>query len=306
MIEIASVSKFYNQKRALDGVDLTIQSGRIFGLIGPNGAGKTTLIRILNQIIEPSAGHVRIGGIPLNNGHVKTFGYLPEERGLYREMKVLDHLVFLARIRGLSKSDALKASNFWLDKFEINPWSAKRIDSLSKGMAQKVQFIGTVLHDPNVIILDEPLSGFDPLNIQLILQEIKAMKKAGKTVIFSTHNMNSVDEICDEVGLVNQGRLVAHDHVSALREKHKTGAFKVRYKGNQIAFANALWTGFELIYTEELGEHWFQSVIKSRHGEAFSDVYQTLSSAVELQLLEEQLPGMQDIFLELVTNHSHE
>lgn len=306
MIEITNVSKFYNQKRAIEGIDLTVQSGSIFGLIGPNGAGKTTLIRILNQIIEPSEGHICIGGIPLNNSHVNSFGYLPEERGLYREMKVLDHLVFLARIRGLSKVDALKASNFWLDKFEINQWASKRINSLSKGMAQKVQFIGTVIHDPQIVILDEPLSGFDPLNIQLILHEIKAMKKAGKTVIFSTHNMNSVDEICDEVGLINHGKLVAHDKVSTLREKHKTGAFKVRYKGNQISFANALWTGFELIHIEELGEGWFQSVIKCRHGEAFTEVYNALSLAVELQHLEEQLPGMQDIFLELVTHSSHE
>jgi len=302
MIEVKNVSKFYSQKKALDDLSLSIEAGRIFGLIGPNGAGKTTLIRILNQIIEPSSGQVLIGGIPLNPLHVKAFGYLPEERGLYREMKVLDHLIFLACIRGLTHQDAQKAAGHWLEKFEIQPWSNKRIDSLSKGMAQKVQFIGSILHDPQVVILDEPLSGFDPLNIQLILNEIKAMKEAGKTVIFSTHNMNSVDEICDEVGLINHGKLVAHDKVSSLKTQHKTGAFRVRYKGNQIAFANALWTGFEIVSTEEIGDQWFQSVIRSRQGQSFNDVFSSLSPALELHLIEEQLPGMQDVFLKLVTD----
>ncbi|MFM7595398.1 MAG: ABC transporter ATP-binding protein [Flavobacteriales bacterium] len=302
MIEVKGISKFYSQKKALEDVDLNIQAGKIFGLIGPNGAGKTTLIRILNQIIEPSSGQVLIGGIPLNPVHVRSFGYLPEERGLYREMKVRDHLVFLARIRGLGNQDAHQAALHWLEKFEILPWSKKRIDALSKGMAQKVQFIGSMIHDPQIVILDEPLSGFDPLNIQLILNEIKAMKALGKTIIFSTHNMNSVDEICDEVGLINQGKVVAHDKVSSLKDTHKNGAYKVRYKGNQIAFANALWTGFEIISTEEIGDQWFQSIIKSRHGQSFNEVYSTLSPALELQLIEEQLPGMQDVFLKLVTD----
>ena len=306
MIEIIEVNKFFNQKQALDGINLTIPKGSVFGIIGPNGAGKTTLIRILNQILEPSAGKILIAGIPLNAQHVSAFGYLPEERGLYREMKVLDHLVFLARIRGLNRDQALHAARTWLDKFEIQAWSNKRIDSLSKGMAQKVQFIGSILHDPQIIILDEPLSGFDPLNIQLILDQIRTFKAEGKTIIFSTHNMNSVEEICDEVALIHQGKVIAHDQVALLRAKYKTGAFKVRFQGNQIAFANALWTGFEIISTIELGNQWHEAVIKSRQGQTFNDVFNALTSALTLQLIEEQLPGMQDIFLKLVTQNNHE
>lgn len=306
MIELKEISKFYNQKQALDGLNLTIDKGQIFGLIGPNGAGKTTLIRILNQIIEPSSGSIFVNGIPLSSEHVRSFGYLPEERGLYREMKVLDHLIFLARLRGLKKSEATLAANEWLDKFQINGWGNKKINALSKGMAQKIQFIGSVLHDPQIIILDEPLSGFDPINIQLILEEIARFKKAGKTVIFSTHNMNSVEEVCQHVALINNGKLVASDQVNALRASYKSGEFNIRFKGNKIALANALWTGFELLSTEELGDQWVGAVIKSRNGQGFNDVYTSLSSAIELQLIEEKLPSMHDIFLKLVSNAKHE
>lgn len=306
MIELKEISKFYNQKQALDGINLTIEKGQIFGLIGPNGAGKTTLIRILNQIIEPSSGSILVGGMPLSSEHVKSFGYLPEERGLYREMKVLDHLIFLGRLRGLKKSQASLAANEWFEKFKIKGWENKKINALSKGMAQKIQFIGSVLHDPQIIILDEPLSGFDPINIQLILEEIERFKKEGKTVIFSTHNMNSVEEVCQQVALIHNGKLVAHDQVNALRASYKSGEYNIRFKGNNIALANALWTGFELISTEELGDQWVSAVIKSRNGQGFNDVYSTLSSAIELQLIEEKLPSMHDIFLNLVSNANNE
>jgi len=175
-----------------------------------------------------------------------------------------------------------------------------------KGWHKKIQFIGSVLHDPQIIILDEPLSGFDPINIQLILEEIAHFKKAGKTVIFSTHNMNSVEEVCQHVALINNGKLVASDQVNALRASYKSGEFNIRFKGNKIALANALWTGFELISTEELGDQWVGAVIKSRNGQGFNDVYTSLSSAIELQLIEEKLPSMHDIFLKLVSNAKHE
>lgn len=301
MVEVVTLSKFFNQKKALDDVSLRIHSGSVFGLIGPNGAGKTTLIRILNQILEPSSGQILVGGIPLNESHVRTFGYLPEERGLYREMKVLDHLVFLARLRGLTKPEAVTRAKKWLNKFEILAWANRRIDALSKGMAQKVQFIGCVIHDPQIIILDEPLSGFDPLNIQLILNEINTLKKEGKTIVFSTHNMNSVEEVCDYVALIDQGKLIANDPVVQLREAHKTGDFRIRFKGNAIALATALWTDFELVSSEEIAEGTFQAMIRSRKGGKFNNVFENLSSAVELQLIEEQLPGMQDIFVKLVS-----
>lgn len=306
MIELKGVSKFFSQKQALNEIDLSIGSGKVFGLIGPNGAGKTTLIRILNQILEPSSGEVIIGGLSLNSAHVRSFGYLPEERGLYREMKVIDHLVFLGQIRGLKKAEAYQAAEFWLNKFEIHAWCNKRIDALSKGMAQKVQFIGSVVHDPSIIILDEPLSGFDPINIQLMLNQIQAFKDQGKTIIFSTHNMNSVEEVCDEVALINQGKLIANNQVHALRNQFKNGAFKIRYKGNQIALANALWTDFELIKTTDLGEEWHEALIQSRRGQQFNDVYAALSNAIQFQSIEELLPSMQDIFVKLVTENNHE
>lgn len=301
MIELKEINKFFNQKQALDGINLSIDKGQIFGLIGPNGAGKTTVIRILNQIIQPSTGSILVGGMPLCSEHVRSFGYLPEERGLYREMKVLDHLIFLARIRGMSNLSAKNAAHNWLEKFQITSWGNKKINALSKGMAQKIQFIGSVLHNPQIIILDEPLSGFDPLNIQMILDEIKQFKTEGKTVIFSTHNMNSVDEICNNIALIHNGKLLAHEDVNALRLKHKTGSFNIRFKGNQIALANALWTSFELINAVEIGDQWFQAEIKSRQGQSFNDVYSLLSGFIELQLIEEKLPGMQDVFLKLVT-----
>ena len=186
MIQVTEVSKVFQQKIALDNVSLDIPAGRVFGLIGPNGAGKTTLIRLLNQILIPSKGHITYQGTPLNAAHVRSFGYLPEERGLYREMKVLEHLMFLGQLRGLSKKDAKMAALEWLEKFDAHSWSNRKISALSKGMAQKIQFIGSVLHNPEVIILDEPLSGFDPINVEMLLDSIKGFKAEGKSVIFST------------------------------------------------------------------------------------------------------------------------
>ncbi|MFM7723506.1 MAG: ABC transporter ATP-binding protein [Bacteroidota bacterium] len=302
MIEVSELSKVFHHKVALDDVTFTIPSGSVFGLIGPNGSGKTTLIRTMNQILKPSKGTIKYRGVSLNAGHVRTFGYLPEERGLYREMQVLEHLIFLGQIRGLTKNEAKNAANLWLEKFGALPWSNRKISALSKGMAQKIQFIGSVLHHPEVIILDEPLSGFDPINVDLLLEEIKEFKVQGKTVIFSTHNMNSVDELCDEAALIDQGKLVANDRVSKLRSNHKTGNFKVRFRGSKIAFAHALWTWFELIECLELSEGIYEAIIKSRGMYQCNEVFSRLSDAVQLELIEEQLPSMHDVFLKLVAN----
>ena len=192
MLEITDVSKSFNRKLALDAVSLHVQKGEIYGLLGPNGAGKTTLIRIINQIIEADKGTLRFDGKLMSNEHLRLIGYLPEERGLYKSMGVLEQLVFLAQLRGMSKENAVKNVNFWLEKLEIKDWSKKRIEELSKGMAQKVQFIAAIVHEPDLLILDEPLSGFDPLNVELILNELKTLKNQGKTIILSTHNMRSV------------------------------------------------------------------------------------------------------------------
>ena len=306
MIELVDIQKSFQNKLALDGVSFTIPKGKVFGLIGPNGAGKTTLIRILNQILLPSSGSVMVQGSPLTQSHVRSFGYLPEERGLYREMTVKNHLIFLAKLRGMLGKEAHENVKHWLGKLNITDWENKRIDSLSKGMAQKIQFIASVIHGPEVIIFDEPLSGFDPLNIQLILEEIKSFVERDKTVIFSTHNMQSVDELCNEVALIHQGRLLANDLVAELRSKHRNGDYKIRFRGNAVAFANALWTGFEIIESKELSDNYREAIIRKRGDQSFNDVFSFLSNALSLELIEEQIPSMQDVFVKLIASNTHE
>ena len=300
MIHIDQLSKSFNRKPALSDVSLTIPSGQIYGLLGPNGAGKTTLIRIMNQILKADQGIIQVDGKLLSANHWKDFGYLPEERGLYKSMNVSDTLVFLARLRGLTKYDAQASVRFWLEKFEISSWAKTKIEALSKGMAQKVQFIAAVVHQPNYLILDEPLSGFDPINVELILSELKSMKAEGKTIILSTHNMKSVEEICDHVALLHKSKLIAEGKVHALREKTITGEFIVRFSGNMIALANALWTEFELIDTKEIGENRFQIVVRQRGERTFEELASNLMGKLKLEAIEKRLPSMQEVFLELI------
>ena len=300
MIHIDQLSKSFNRKPALSDVSLTIPSGQIYGLLGPNGAGKTTLIRIMNQILKADQGIIQVDGKLLSANHWKDFGYLPEERGLYKSMSVNDTLVFLARLRGLTKYDAQASVRFWLEKFEISSWAKTKIEALSKGMAQKVQFIAAVVHQPNYLILDEPLSGFDPINVELILSELKIMKAEGKTIILSTHNMKSVEEICDHVALLHKSKLIAEGKVHALREKTLNGEFIVRFSGNMIALANALWTEFELIDTKEIGENRFQIVVRQRGERTFEELASNLMGKLKLEAIEKRLPSMQEVFLELI------
>ena len=300
MIHIDQLSKSFNRKPALSDVSLTIPSGQIYGLLGPNGAGKTTLIRIMNQILKADQGIIQVDGKLLSANHWKDFGYLPEERGLYKSMSVSDTLVFLARLRGLTKYDAQASVRFWLEKFEISSWAKTKIEALSKGMAQKVQFIAAVVHQPNYLILDEPLSGFDPINVELILSELKIMKAEGKTIILSTHNMKSVEEICDHVALLHKSKLIAEGKVHALREKTLNGEFIVRFSGNMIALANALWTEFELIDTKEIGENRFQIVVRQRGERTFEELASNLMGKLKLEAIEKRLPSMQEVFLELI------
>ena len=300
MIHIDQLSKSFNRKPALSDVSLTIPSGQIYGLLGPNGAGKTTLIRIMNQILKADQGIIQVDGKLLSANHWKDFGYLPEERGLYKSMSVSDTLVFLARLRGLTKYDAQASVRFWLEKFEISSWAKTKIEALSKGMAQKVQFIAAVVHQPNYLILDEPLSGFDPINVELILSELKIMKAEGKTIILSTHNMKSVEEICDHVALLHKSKLIAEGKVHALREKTINGEFIVRFSGNMIALANALWTEFELIDTKEIGENRFQIVVRQRGERTFEELASNLMGKLKLEAIEKRLPSMQEVFLELI------
>ena len=303
LVKIENISKSFQGKYALDNVSLEIKKGEIFGLLGPNGAGKTTLIRIINQIIQADSGQIYFDNEPLKQRHLESIGYLPEERGLYRSMKVLDHLIFLGQLRGLKKNDALKTSELWLEKMEISSWKSKRIEELSKGMAQKVQFLGAIIHEPKLLILDEPLSGFDPINVELILSILKEMKDQGKTILLSTHNMKSVEEICDRAAIIHQSKKMCEGEVINLRETIKNGHYAIRFQGNMIAFVNALWTDFELIEKKELSTNRFEATVAMRSSAEFEDLLKSLMGQVKLEAAWEVMPSMHDVFLSNVQSY---
>lgn len=300
MLELENITKRFNRKMALDEVSLQLKSGEIFGLLGPNGAGKTTLIRIINRIIEHDKGTVRFKGDLMQQKHLSSIGYLPEERGLYKNMTVEAHARFFGALRGMTKADINRSLEYWLDKFQIQDWRRKRIEELSKGMAQKVQFICAVLHEPELLILDEPFSGFDPVNVELIKQELLEMKMKGKTILISTHNMRSVEEICDRIALIHEAKKVLQGTVSELQEKTKSGEYAVKFRGNMIAFVNALWTGFELTDKEVLGDDRFIARVKMRGESSFEDLLKVLMGNVKIEAAWEVLPSMHDVFLATV------
>lgn len=300
MLEVRNISKSFYRKEALNDVSLNVNKGEIFGLLGPNGAGKTTLIRVINRIVEADHGSVRFDGDIMTDQDLAKIGYLPEERGLYRSMTVEAQAIFLGRLRGFSKRDVKTKIDYWFDRFGINDWRKKRIEELSKGMAQKVQFICTVLHEPKLLILDEPFSGFDPINVELIKQELIEMRAAGKTVILSTHNMKSVEEICDRAALIHEAKKVAEGKISALQAERKMGLYAVRFRGNMITFVNALWTGFEVMDKDILGDDRFVVRVKMRGESSFEDLLKVLIGEVKIEAAWEVLPSMQDVFIDIV------
>ena len=300
MLEIQNISKSFNQKIALDDVSMTIKKGEIFGMLGPNGAGKTTLIRIINKIIVPNKGVIRFNGDIMCQKHLSNIGYLPEERGLYKNMTVESHALFLGQLRGLTKADVKQKLDYWLEKFKIQNWRDKRIEELSKGMAQKVQFICTILHEPSLLILDEPFSGFDPINIELIKQELIEMKAKGKTIILSSHNMESVEAICDRVVLIHESKKIIEGKISTLQEERKKNEYAIKFRGSMIAFVNALWTGFEIVDKEILGDDKFIVRVKMRGDNKFDDLLKVLIGQINMEAAWEVLPSMQEIFIDLV------
>lgn len=302
MLELQQLTKRFNRKAAIDEISFTLKQGEIVGLLGPNGAGKTTLIRIINRIIEPDSGTIRFKGDLMQQKHLAFIGYLPEERGLYKNMTVEAHAHFLGALRGMTKKDVNTALDYWLNKFDCQSWRKKRIEELSKGMAQKVQFICTVLHEPDLLILDEPFSGFDPVNVELIKQELVEMKAKGKTILISTHNMRSVEEICDRVILINQSKKILEGRVSQLQESLKTGEYAVKFRGTMIAFVNALWTGFELIDKEILGDDRYIARVKMRGDSSFEDLLKVLIGQVKIEAAWEVLPSMHEVFIQAVNN----
>ncbi|MBO7604557.1 MAG: ATP-binding cassette domain-containing protein [Bacteroidales bacterium] len=279
IIECKEVCKSFGEKVALDKVSLDIPEGRIFGLLGPNGAGKTTLIRIINRITIPNSGDVYFNGRPITQDDVSRIGYMPEERGLYRKMKVGDQAMYLARLKGMSSLDARKSLKDWFVRFGIQDWWDKKVEELSKGMAQKLQFITTVVHHPSLMILDEPFSGFDPVNAELIRQEILRLKEEGATIILSTHNMESVEELCDSIALINKARLVITGGVEQIRRD---------YGNNNV----------ELVYTDGEGRH---SEVLPRETDGTSTLQAYLAKGVTINSYKELMPRMNDIFIKLVT-----
>lgn len=231
ILNLENVVKAYEKNVAVNDVSFAVPKGSIFGLLGPNGAGKTSLIRIITTITRADSGKVFFDGHPLDNNHPSQIGYMPEERGLYKKMKVGEHLLYLARLKGLSKADATTQIHYWMDKFEIRDWWGKKVEELSKGMQQKIQFIATVVHRPQLLILDEPFSGLDPINTNLIKEEIKELQRQGSSIIFSTHRMEQVEEICEDIVLINKGKNVLQGHVQQIRQDFKENLFLVEYTG---------------------------------------------------------------------------
>ncbi len=302
ILEIHNVVKRYSQHTALNDVSINIPKGVIFGLLGPNGAGKTSLIRIINQITGPDEGYVLFNGQKLNQSHIKEIGYLPEERGLYKKMKVGEQLLYLAQLKGLSEKEALEKLKAWFTKFDIKTWWTKNVEDLSKGMQQKIQFVATVLHEPQLIILDEPFSGFDPINADLIKNEILELRDKGSTIIFSTHRMESVEELCDHIALINKSEKVLDGAKNDIKEQFKTNTYHVEYLGNLGDLGNKE-NDFEILHTEKIADNFFSSTIRLKPQIPVNQLVRQLIDKVELHSFGENIPTMNDIF-KMVVNES--
>jgi ABC-2 type transport system ATP-binding protein len=293
------IVKRYANHTALDDVSLEIPPQSIFGLLGPNGAGKTSLIRIINQITGPDSGTVLFEGNKLSPEHIENIGYLPEERGLYKKMEVGEQALYLAQLKGMPKAEAKKKLKDWFDKFEMNGWWNKKVEELSKGMQQKVQFIVTVLHEPKLLILDEPFSGFDPINANLIKNEILSLKEKGSTILFSTHNMGSVEELCDHIALINKSKKILDGSVKEIRKNHKSNTYEVEFTGNMMGFTNSLWT------FGKLGEHkmdgdYCRAQVVLTPGSTSNQLLEAVLPVVQIHSFREIIPSMNDIFISKV------
>ncbi|OZI09871.1 ABC transporter ATP-binding protein [Siphonobacter sp. BAB-5385] len=295
LLEARHVVKRYANHTALNDVSLSIPQGCIFGLLGPNGAGKTSLIRIINQITAPDEGEILLHGESLQPKHIADIGYLPEERGLYKKMKVGDQLIYLARLKGLSQREATERLKQWFIKFDIRDWWDKKVEDLSKGMAQKCQFIATIVHDPKLIILDEPFSGFDPINANLLKDEILELKAKGATIIFSTHRMESVEELCDQIALINRSQVVLKGDKRAIKRQFMDQTYTIEYLGSL-----ALSEHYELISSTEVEPGVYRSQVRILPGGHVNDLLTQLIAQVELKQFSEHVPSFNDIFIQVV------
>ncbi len=298
-LEAKNIHKAYGGHKALNDVSIAVKSGSVFGLLGPNGAGKTSLIRIINQITGPDSGEILFHGEKLRAEHVEQIGYLPEERGLYKKMKVGEQCMYLAQLKGLSSNEAKTRLMDWFKRFEIHTWWDKKVEDLSKGMAQKVQFITTVLHEPKLLILDEPFSGFDPINAELIRNEMLRLKSEGSTIILSTHDMGSVEELCDQIALINRSQVILDGTVKEVKNRFRSYTYELIYKGYAMDLGIGLWASFELINNTQ-HEDYSVAVIRIPDGRKLNDLLSSLLKDLEIISAREMIPDMNDIFIEAV------
>jgi ABC-2 type transport system ATP-binding protein len=298
-LECKNIVKQYTGHRALDDVSIEVPTGSIYGLLGPNGAGKTTLIRIINQITKPDTGMVLFNGEPLGQKHIKHVGYLPEERGLYKKMKVGEQAVYFARLRGMNKVDAEKKLKSWFREFEIDSWWDKKVEVLSKGMQQKIQFIVTIVHEPELLIFDEPFSGFDPINVDLLKKEILRLKEKGMTIIFSTHNMSSVEELCDYICLINNGKNILSGDIHEVRNQFKDSLMEIRIDRSFEDLSSILPAGVEVLQQKQ------NNIFNEIHLQAppevtTNEIIEAFTPHARIISFSESLPSMHDIFVQEV------
>lgn len=306
MLDIRNIVKQYASHRALDDVSIFVPKGKIFGLLGPNGAGKTSLIRIINQITAPDSGEIYFDGEALNADHIGRIGYLPEERGLYKKMQIGEQMVYLARLKGLTKNEAKERIRYWFEKLKIESWWDKKVEDLSKGMQQKVQFVATVLHKPDLIILDEPFSGFDPVNAQIIQDEILELNEKGATIIYSTHRMESVEQLCDHIALINKSKKILDGPVKDIKAKYKNQTYTIEYlnrpDSSYIPVSNAL---YEIMAHRNLEEE-HKLTIRIHPDQTLNDVLQYLIPHIQINQIFEIIPSMNEIFIQQVTQPNPE
>ena len=295
-LETNDVVKQYANHLALNKVSIQVPQGKVFGLLGPNGAGKTTLIRIINRITAPDSGSVLFNGRPSMQEDIFKIGYLPEERGLYKKMKVGEQALYLAQLKGLDYFEAKKRLTHWFEKFEIMPWWNKKVEELSKGMQQKVQFVITVIHNPELLIFDEPFSGFDPVNADLLKKEILELKDAGHTIIFSTHNMSSVEEICDEIALIDHAQVVLSGHVTEVRERFRTNTFKIKLKGTALLPSADQYS----ILSQKQGQNSLEVLLRKNNDVSNGELLMSILKQNEIIAFAEELPSMNEIFINTV------
>ena len=298
-----NITKQFSNHKALDKVSISVPEKSIFGLLGPNGAGKTTLIRIINRIIAPDEGELYFMGRKLVPNDIERIGYLPEERGLYKKMNVGEQALYLAQLKGINRNDAVKRLKYWFEKFELLPWWNRKVEELSKGMQQKVQFIVTILHEPKLLIFDEPFSGFDPINVNLLKEENLELQKKGVTIIFSTHNMASVEELCDHIALINKSKKILDGNVWDIQKTYKTNSFELHYTDYDGNLSDFLPPKFEVTDLSTINEH-FISKIQIPKDARLNDLIRELLPHITIQAIKEIIPSMNDIFIRTVTQQT--